>query len=295
MTPRWRLRRARRGRPHARRAQGPGRLRRHAAPTAPCAWCAGGRAAGRWPSARGRRAQAARRGCGEVVLSGIDLGAWRDGRPASGATSWPPSAPSARASPGPARLRLSSLEPRAPRRAAARGARARARGAPPARAAAVGRRRRARGHGPPVHVRRVRGARGACARRRLGHAMLTTDVIVGFPARGRGRVRAHAGGPRARPCSGACTCSPSRRGRGRRRRSCRRCRRPSSRRARRARLAAAEAAAARRAPRRSRPPRGGPRRGPARRPLQGVQFGVHPLLPRRRGTGGPAGDGGRRG
>ena len=67
-------------RAHAARAQGAGRLRRRAA-----RYCVvrlvRGRAAQHAAGARPSRppAPASPRGCGEVVLSGIDLGAWRDG------------------------------------------------------------------------------------------------------------------------------------------------------------------------------------------------------------------------
>ena len=88
--------------------------------------------------ARARAALAA--GCGEIVLSGIDVGAWRDRR---AAPAWPAlvgaARPAARARP-PAAV-VDRAAP--PDGGAARGARRPAGGPPPARAAAVGRRRRA--------------------------------------------------------------------------------------------------------------------------------------------------------
>ena len=131
------------------------------APTAPCAWCAGRCGACRW----GRPSEAARAGlaagCGEVVLSGINLGALpgpRRRRPggagrrplrAAGAGSVCGSRPSSRV-----HLREPLLEALAHPES----------GSPPARAAAVGRRRRACGHAAAVRLRRVRRRDRARAR-----------------------------------------------------------------------------------------------------------------------------------
>ena len=111
--------------------------------TASCGWCAGGRAACRSTSALAAARAGLARGCGEVVLSGIDLGAWRDGD-----ARLPDLVAALAGLDGLRRVRLSSLEPRHVDERAARAARAPARRPPPARAAAVGRRRRAARHAP---------------------------------------------------------------------------------------------------------------------------------------------------
>ena len=261
------------------RAQGPGRLRRAPAATASCGWCAGGRAACRWRDALAAARAGLARGCGEVVLSGIDLGAWRDGdaapaRPRRGARG--AAAACARAAPLVARAA-------APRRRACSTLLAHPRVARhlhvPLQSADDG---VLRAMTRPYTFAALPATRSRACGPRRGDAMLSTDVIVGYPDRGRGRLRAHAGGAARAASSGARTCSPTRRGRGRRQRSCRRCRpRVVKERMGRA-LAAAEAAA--RAARRAALGRArrGPRRGAARRPLEGVQFGVRPLLPARR-------------
>jgi len=115
-------------------------------------------------------------GCGEVVLSGIDLGAWRDGE-----HGLPELVTALAGLPGLARLRLSSLEPRH---------------VTPRLLAALDHPRVARHLHVPLQSAddRVLAAMGrpytlagyldavARARDRLGDLMLSTDVIAGFPA-----------------------------------------------------------------------------------------------------------------
>ena len=148
---------------HPFHAEGAGRLRRTllVLRRAPRAGTALEPCRRRAPSSAARAAVAA--GCGEIVLSGIDVGAYRDPRSGGGLAGLV-GAPRARC-PGLRRLRLSSIEPRH-LTADLIEALGRAAGGPsPARAAAVGRRRRAGGHGPPVHVAAVSasvaGARAA--------------------------------------------------------------------------------------------------------------------------------------
>ena len=133
------------------------------------------------------------RGCGEVVLSGIDLGAWRDG-----AARLPELVAAVAELDGLRRVRLSSVEPRHVDARLCSNCSLTPRRAPPARAAAVGRRRRAAGHEASLHVRplspRGRGPAGAC---RGSYAQHRRDRRL--PHRGRGRVRAHAGGAGERP------------------------------------------------------------------------------------------------
>ncbi|MBE3035322.1 MAG: MiaB/RimO family radical SAM methylthiotransferase [Actinobacteria bacterium] len=116
------------------------------------------------------------RGCGEIVLSGIDLGAWRDGE-----LRLPDLVLALTDLPGPARLRLSSLEPRHlderllealahPR--VARHLHVPLQSADDAVLAAMRR---------PYTFARYSSA-AARMQARLGDCMLSTDVIVGFPA-----------------------------------------------------------------------------------------------------------------
>jgi threonylcarbamoyladenosine tRNA methylthiotransferase MtaB len=116
------------------------------------------------------------RGCGEIVLSGIDLGAWRDGE-----LRLPDLVLALADLPGPARLRLSSLEPRHlderllealahPR--VARHLHLPLQSADDAVLAAMRR---------PYTFRQYSSA-AARMQARLGDCMLSTDVIVGFPA-----------------------------------------------------------------------------------------------------------------
>jgi len=143
---------------------------------------------------------AIRAGSGEVVLSGIDLGAWRDGglrladlveaitaSPAfagAGGGSLPAAAanagPAGAVVAGPARLRLSSIEPRdvderlvaaLAHERVARHLHVPLQSADDEVLAAMGR--------PYTYAEFER--RVALARRSLGRAMLSTDVIVGFP------------------------------------------------------------------------------------------------------------------
>ena len=157
------------------------------------------------------------RGCGEVVLSGIDLGAWRDGE-----ARLPELVAAVAELDGLRRVRLSSVEPRHvtpsllelfahPR--VARHLHV------PLQSADDGvLRAMKRPYTFEKYLRSVEGLRDA-----PGGAMLSTDVIVGFPSEdeaafGARRRRSRAG------FSGARTCSRTLRGRGRRRRSCRSCR-----------------------------------------------------------------------
>ena len=245
--------------------------------TAPCAWRAARRGACR--SRRRRRgARAARpRGCGEVVLSGVNLGRYRDGEAGDELAEL---VAALTGLPGLARLRLSSIEPLDLTRRLLEALAHPAGGAPPARAAAVGRRRRAGGHGPPAtrsRDYRAPVAPGAGGWRDLA---VTTDVIVGFPTRGRGGLRAHAGGDRAAGRSLhararlSLLAAAGYGGGG----AAAGCRRPSWQE--RMQRALAAAAAARAPPRAlARAFRRGPRRGAPRRPLEGIQFAVRALLP----------------
>ena len=116
------------------------------------------------------------RGCGEIVLSGIDLGAWRDE-----GLRLPDLVLALAELPGPARLRLSSLEPRHlderllealahPR--VARHLHVPLQSADDAVLAAMRR--------PYTFAQYASAA--ARMQARLGDCMLSTDVIVGFPA-----------------------------------------------------------------------------------------------------------------
>ncbi|MCX6364326.1 MAG: MiaB/RimO family radical SAM methylthiotransferase, partial [Actinobacteria bacterium] len=116
------------------------------------------------------------RGCGEIVLSGIDLGAWRDGE-----LRLPHLVLALAELPGLARLRLSSLEPRHlderllealahPR--VARHLHVPLQSADDAVLAAMRR---------PTTFAQYSAA-AARMQARLGDCMLSTDVIVGFPA-----------------------------------------------------------------------------------------------------------------
>jgi len=116
------------------------------------------------------------RGCGEIVLSGIDLGAWRDGE-----LRLPDLVLALADLPGPARLRLSSLEPRHlderllealahPR--VARHLHVPLQSADDAVLAAMRR---------PYTFAQY-SSTAARLQARLGDCMLSTDVIVGFPA-----------------------------------------------------------------------------------------------------------------
>ncbi len=116
------------------------------------------------------------RGCGEIVLSGIDLGAWRDGE-----LRLPDLVLALADLPGLARLRLSSLEPRHlderllralahPR--VARHLHVPLQSADDAVLAAMRR--------PSTFAQYSSAA--ALMQARLGDCMLSTDVIVGFPA-----------------------------------------------------------------------------------------------------------------
>src|SRR5665647_1393437 len=174
-----------------------------------------------------------------------------------------------------------------PRRASAGGARASPGGASSARAAAVGRRRRPRRHASALHVRAVLrdGRAHAGASRRL-YAQHGRDRRLS--GRGRRRLRAHARGPRERPfrararvrllfSAGDCgsgAAAPA----GRARQG-----------AHGARAGGRRGGRPVRAPRRARAAGGGPRRRAARRAVEGVQFGVHPLLLRRFGEPGDPG------
>lgn len=132
---------------------------------------------------------AIRGGSGEVVLSGIDLGAWRDGdlrladlvaAITANATFAGGSSPGDADVPGPARLRLSSIEPR---------------DVDERLVAALAHERVARHLHVPLQsaddeVLTAMGrpytyaefeARVMLARRSLGRVMVSTDVIVGFP------------------------------------------------------------------------------------------------------------------
>ena len=135
--------------------------------------------------ARARSGGASTQGHREVVLTGINLGCFRDraagydlraARPRGGRD--------ARARAAAAQLDRDQPRQRRARRGAARDADRRA---APARSAAVGRRRRAARDGAPLH-----GRARTCARLEplADEFNLTTDVIVGFPAEDERGVRA---------------------------------------------------------------------------------------------------------
>jgi len=210
-------------------------------------------------------------GCGEVVLSGIDLGAWRDAASGAGLAALVEALVEV---PGLARLRLSSLEP----------------GALDDRlAAALAHPRVARHLHVPLQsaddgvlAAMARpydwaGYRAALERvaARVPDCAFSTDLMVGYPAEDEaafahslaavvsglfGRVHVFAFSPRPGTPAAALTPLP---------------------------------AAVVRRRRRSGPPGRSARRGAARRPLEGVQFTVR-ALPSRRGRAAGA-DGSRRG
>jgi threonylcarbamoyladenosine tRNA methylthiotransferase MtaB len=146
-----------------------------------CSYCVVRLVRGRPRSTSRRDALAAARtalarGCGEIVLSGVDLGAWRDG-----GLCLPDLVSALSDLPGLARLRLSSLEPRHleerllealthPR--VARHLHVPLQSADDAVLAAMRR---------PYTVAQYSSA-AARMQARLGDCMLSTDVIVGFPA-----------------------------------------------------------------------------------------------------------------
>jgi len=146
-----------------------------------CSYCVVRLVRGRPRSASLQGALAAARvalagGCGEIVLSGIDLGAWQDGE-----LRLPDLVLALVELPGLARLRLSSLEPRHlderllealahPR--VARHLHVPLQSADDAVLAAMRR---------PNTFAQYRAA-AACVQARLGDCMLSTDVIVGFAA-----------------------------------------------------------------------------------------------------------------
>ena len=248
-----------------------------------CSYCVVRLVRGRPRSTSRRDALAAARaalarGCGEIVLSGIDLGAWQDGE-----LRLPDLVVALADLPGLARLRLSSLEPRHldkrllealahPR--VARHLHVPLQSADDAVLAAMRR--------PATFAQYSAAAERMQAH--LGDCMLSTDVIVGFPTeddaafertlaalaerpvRARARVRLLA----AAGDGGSGAAAPA--GRGRQG-------------AHEARAGGRRGGRPVRAPRRAGARRGGPRRGAARRALEGVQFAVHPLL--RRGSGAP--------
>ena len=210
-------------------------------------------------------------GCGEVVLSGIDLGAWRDGD-----ARLPELVAAVAELDGLRRVRLSSVEPRHVD-AALLDLLAHPRVARhlhvPLQSADDGVLRDMRR--PYTFARYLRAVEGL--REVPGGAMLSTDVIVGYPTedeaafartlealrerplRARARVRVlgaagHGGG------GAAASAGRRRQGAHGARAGGRRGGRPG------------------RAPRRARPRRRDPGRGAARRPLEGVQFGVRTVL-----------------
>jgi threonylcarbamoyladenosine tRNA methylthiotransferase MtaB len=146
-----------------------------------CSYCAVRLVRGRPRSTSLRDALAAARaavagGCGEIVLSGIDLGAWRDGE-----LRLPDLVLELADLAGLARLRLSSLEPRhlderlldaIGHRRVARHLHVPLQSADDAVLAVMGR---------PYTFARYSAA-AALMQARLGDCMLSTDVIVGFPA-----------------------------------------------------------------------------------------------------------------
>ncbi len=206
-------------------------------------------------------------GCGEVVLSGIDLGAYRD---AGSGADLAALVGALVAVPGLARLRLSSLEPGAlderllaalehPR--VARHLHVPLQSADDGVLAAMGR---------PYDWRAYRATLER-ARLRLGGCAFSTDLMVGFPTEDEaafarslaalqaglfGRVHVFAYSPR--PGTPAAALAPLPVAEVRRRRA--------------AALAAAGGRRERGRPRSAGPSRRGPRRGAARRPLEGVQF-----------------------
>ena len=172
-----RLRPGRRAaRPRARLRQGAGRLLASRATSASSRSCAAHRAAAppRRCSARSRRRVA--QGHREIVLTGINLGCYRD---RAAGYDLPRLVREAGATPGLERLRLSSIEINHVDDELIAALRETPTVAPPpARAAPVGRRRRAARDGPPLLGRDV----PAPARAAAGEFNLTSDVIVGFPA-----------------------------------------------------------------------------------------------------------------
>jgi threonylcarbamoyladenosine tRNA methylthiotransferase MtaB len=129
------------------------------------------------------------RGCGEIVLSGIDLGSWSDGDRRLADLVEALTASAAFAPPGPAgRLRLSSLEPRhlddrlleaLAHPCVARHLHVPLQSADDGVLADMGR---------PYTFAEYDAALGR-VRARLGRAMLSTDVIVGFPTEGEAAFR----------------------------------------------------------------------------------------------------------
>ena len=286
------------GSAHAARAQGAGRVRRRVHLLRGAARARRAQKHARWTRRWRRRepgsSAAAARSCSAASTSAPGGTTTRRGAPGAGGARLPDLVAAVAALDGLRRVRLSSIEPRHVTPALLGAARAPARGAPPARAAAVGRRRGAARHEAAVHVREVpAGGRGSARRARRGYAQHRRDRRV--PDRGRGGVRAHAGGAgerplraRARLCvlaaagdgGGGAAAPAGRGGQG----------------AHGARAGGRRGGRPRRAPRRARPRGGGARGGAARRPLEGVQFGVHPLRAARARPARRAGHGrGRRG
>ena len=147
----------------------------------------------------------------EVVLTGINLGCFRDraaGFDLPRLVREVGRDPRARA----AAAELDRDQPRR-RRARRRAAGDADGGAAPARAAPVRRRRRPARDGPPLHGRDLPAAARA-ARRRVQPDERRDRRL---PGRGRARVRAHARAPSRRPGSRGCTSSRTRRGRAPRR------------------------------------------------------------------------------
>ena len=129
----------------------------------------------------------------EVVLTGINLGCFRD---RAAGYDLPRLVREAGETPGLERLRLSSIEINHVSDALiARAARDTGREPPPARAAAVGRRRRAPGDAPPIHRRHL----PAPARAARGRVQPDERRDRRLPGRGRRRVRAHADAPSRPP------------------------------------------------------------------------------------------------
>jgi threonylcarbamoyladenosine tRNA methylthiotransferase MtaB len=124
--------------------------------------------------------EAIARGCGEIVLSGIDLGSWREGELRLADLVDALTASAAFAPPAAGRLRLSSLEPRhlddrlleaLARPSVARHLHVPLQSADDGVLAGMGR---------PYTFGEYEAV-AARVRARLGRAMLSTDVIVGFP------------------------------------------------------------------------------------------------------------------
>ena len=180
----------------ARLRQGPGRLRLRAAPTASSRPSAAAPARVRRARCSTRCAAASRQGQPEMVMTGISVGDYRD--PERGLELGELMVEVARVAGSAARPAVQRRgDPR--QGLAARGACDRAEGLPaPARADAVGRRRRAARRWAATTPRPSTSTHIAAVRAAVPEVNVTTDVIVGFPDRGRGRVRAHAGGGRRR-------------------------------------------------------------------------------------------------